>query len=546
MKRNKIYYYLGTAVAALALAACSDEINIDSPVVKDNGKAVSVVVSDHGFDNANPVTRANDTNEETIEDNKTVMTTTFTDGDSIGVFAITQNDIPLNDTYVNKALYYENGVWKTKAGQEFLYYQGVDYFAYYPYKEGLTIADVDPTNHTATGFFHDYIAAFEPYKDQFTKWRYTRSDLMVGQGSLVGTECQFQMKHVMGLMVIQVPYKHITYTNVNDENNKYEVNVYYTIDETEKVVNHTVGSDPIYRYIVKPNAPEALTGKTFVDENGKYNVFSISHAGVDGGYYKKYVVDEGAQSEGSGVFDNGYIFNQDGTITEDKVDWKTPLGIIAYCGTDAPSEYRHGLVFNPLMRSYKFTFPGTENWCTSSSQAHNYGFEFATDADAIYNSCSGSEYTRIIAAASTSSHNHAAATIYKLNSIKEYLCPYSTTGWFMPAIGQILAVYDVNGIGKTDLYSHRDDWFSPTQNNSAKQLTDENIIIPLCENLNAAVLKFDSNATYYTNGTLFSSSMYNDSRTFRLTLMNSGNYHYFKVDTWSVGTSYTILPFLAF
>lgn len=539
MKRNSLLIF-GVAMLAMTFAACSEELNNESEpaLVKDDGQAVAVVVSDHGFDNATPATRATDSNEETIEDNKTVMTTTFEEGDSIGVFAINQSNIPLNNTYVNKALYYKDGEWKTKANEEFLYYNGVDYFAYYPYKEGLTIEDVDPTNHTAEGFFHDYIAAFEPYKDQYTKWRYTRSDLMVGQGALVGTECQFQMKHVMGLMVIQVPYIHYTYTNVNDENNKYEVNVYYTIDETEKVVRHTEGSEPIYRYIVKPNTPEALTGKTFVDEDSRYDVFSIAHTGVDGGYYKKYVVDGGTRTDAAGVFDNGYVFNKDGTITENKVSYKTPLGVIAYCGTDAPSEYRHGLVINPLLK-------GSSYWCSVSSPSHNFGIEYATTANAIYNSCEGSTFTKKIVAGTTSGHNHTAATIYNLNSMKQNECPYSTTGWFMPAIGQLLAIYDVHGLGQTDLYSHRNDWFSTTSNNDAKRYTDVDVITALYNNLNNATIKLGSYATYPT-GTILTSTLYNSTKMYRTILSNSTNYHNFYVDTWHVNISYTYLPFFAF
>jgi len=534
MKRNKIYYYLGTAVAALALAACSDEINTDSPVVKDGGKVVSVVVSDHGFDNANPATRANDSNEETIEDNKTVMTTTFTNGDSIGVFAITQNNIPLNDTYVNKALYYENGVWKTKTGQEFLYYNGVDYFAYYPYKEGVTIADVDPTNHTAEGFFHDYIAAFEPYKDQYTQWRYTRSDLMVGQGALVGTECQFQMKHVMGLIVIQVPYIHHTYTNVNDNTNIYEVNEYYTMDQTEKAVRQVAGSEPIYRYIVKPNVPEALTGKTYVDENGKYNVFSISHSGVDGGYYKKYVVDNGTRSDEEGTFDNGYIIYQDGTITEDKLSYKTPLGIIIYCGTDAASENRHGLAINPSVKSYSA-------WCTSSS-SETVLTNYAKTAKDLFAAYEGYENTLKLV---ESSHTHLAKTLYNFNSQKKYACPYTSTGWFMPAIGQILAMFGPNGAGQTNLYDRRNDWFSTTSNNSSKQLTDDPKIVQLALNMNAMTRKFN-NTDFCVSGNSYgswASTLYSNQKSFRIVMWHSGKFY---VDTWDKTGSYTTWGMMAF
>jgi hypothetical protein len=517
MKRNKIYYYLGAAVAALALAACSDEINTESPVVKDNGQAVSVVVSDHGFDNANPVTRADDSNEETIEDNKTVMTTEFVAGDAIGVFAInSETNIVVNDNYINLKLTKQaDGTWKPQSGKEFLYYQGVDYFAYYPYKAGLTMDDVDRTTHTAEGFFHDYIAAFTPNEDQSTKANYTASDLMVGQGSLVGTECQFQMKHVMGLMVIQVPMVNWTYKDANDETNIYNVKEVYTIDKSNKAVYQIDKGEPYYRYIVRPNASELLTGKTIPNyDDGKFNVFSISHTGVDGGYYKKYVVDNATVTDEERTFKPGDVYYMDGTITDAKVSYKTVVGFVAYCGKDEvtldndPNEtvhkQWHGIVvaapFSMPINSYTITSTplamntdnlNTNGLCfgditmvgsypTPSSNSQT----FINTLDLSFADLGGLWKTRFVwnyrsgKYWSTGSGGRVWGDFDGIKSLKSKTKPLSelceTSNYYVPTYGDVIQFYGPKGVGGGDLTSLKEDFASKWTSTSSYTITTDN------------------------------------------------------------------------
>ena len=221
--KTKALFLMAMAIAVLTQTSCSEEdTTLGNNTQKDGGLPVSILVSDKGFNNSSN-TRAADSNNEMTEDGKTVMSTEFVDGDSIGVFAITKQNIPLNNSYVNRLLIMKNGKWTAADGKEFLYYNGVDYFAYYPYKIGKKIADVDPTKHTAPEFFRSHIDTFEPYKNQETAFNYTHSDLMVGQGTLVGTTCQFKMQHMMGLIVIQVPTITHHYKLANDPSCEYDV-----------------------------------------------------------------------------------------------------------------------------------------------------------------------------------------------------------------------------------------------------------------------------------------------------------------------------------
>ena len=107
--KTKALFLMAMAIAVLTQTSCSEEdTTLGNNAQKDGGLPVSILVSDKGFDNSN-TTRAADSNNETTEDGKTVMSTEFVNGDSIGVFAITKQNIPLNNSYVNRLLIMKNG-----------------------------------------------------------------------------------------------------------------------------------------------------------------------------------------------------------------------------------------------------------------------------------------------------------------------------------------------------------------------------------------------------------------------------------------------------
>ena len=68
--------------------------------------------------------------------------TQFSAGDAIGIFAVKNNAIA--DAVNNIKLTYkktgiDTGEWTPPAGTSLYWNEGMDYIAYYPYKEGVTI-----------------------------------------------------------------------------------------------------------------------------------------------------------------------------------------------------------------------------------------------------------------------------------------------------------------------------------------------------------------------------------------------------------------------
>ncbi|MBQ8657261.1 MAG: hypothetical protein IJ527_09475 [Prevotella sp.] len=118
----------------------------------------------------------------------------------------------------------------------------------------------------------------------------------------------------------------------------------------------------------------------------------------------------------------GEIYYSDGTCSNVLVSGKKPIGIVVYVGNDAVSENMHGLVM-ALNNSGK-----EEMYYT------NYGYNnyTATTIEEALSDMKGFDKTKALAA--KKSHAAVSAVDYNVPA------PSGTTGWFIPSIGQWIAV----------------------------------------------------------------------------------------------------------
>ena len=127
MKKN-IKYFVMAAVALLSTSACTNEMD-------ERNSANSRELQPVQFQMAFASTRTS-TGDET-----TGRATTWKTGDAIGIFAYpagsTANAVATNSKYVLG----NDGNWTAAAGSEIYPDQALDYYAYYPYQDGVT----DPT-----------------------------------------------------------------------------------------------------------------------------------------------------------------------------------------------------------------------------------------------------------------------------------------------------------------------------------------------------------------------------------------------------------------
>ena len=122
----------------------------------------------------------------------------------------------------------------------------------------------------------------------------------------------------------------------------------------------------------------------------------------------------------------GDIYYSDGTCSSALVTGKTPIGIVVYVGSGAVSENLHGLVM-ALHNS------GRDSWSTRNGSPKDLElFPMTLTAEEAMNDFRGFEKTKWLA-----EHNSVAA----INAINYNVStPTGTTGWFIPSIGQWIAV----------------------------------------------------------------------------------------------------------
>lgn len=188
-------------IAAAAMTACSQDEFLQG--VDDNALAgsLNITVTDGGYASASRAAEEG-------------LTTVFTSGDRIGVFAVENGSIynGIDNISFTAANGTDGIVWTPDANHTLVSKPGVTYYAYYPYQDQLPAA-VDMTATDAQAFFAPVAAAWNVAEDQSDYTDYTASDLMTAKGSIEGSALSFDMTHRMALIIVNFPQSSYEFTN---------------------------------------------------------------------------------------------------------------------------------------------------------------------------------------------------------------------------------------------------------------------------------------------------------------------------------------------
>ena len=276
MKVNK--FFLLSAITALCMTACSadDEMvnNTQAPVNPDN---LNIEVSDAGTMTDEP-TRATYSG----------LTTTFENGDAIGVYAVNASGTVMT---ANAKFTKSGDSWTSPTSVVFN--PEWSYYAYYPwvaspYSPDFAASGVD--NQFAT-FIADASNKFHQ-TNQSTKANYQASDLMIAQGSPSGTnKVIFSMYHKKGLARLSGGGMAFT---------TFSGNVPYT------------NGDYKY-YLMKPSTATTVGGKSLTAASGKYvdcvyDMATIASSATDISMYNTAGTLQGSRSTA-----NCYMIHNAGT-----------------------------------------------------------------------------------------------------------------------------------------------------------------------------------------------------------------------------------------
>lgn len=306
--------------------SCS-EVEDDFSGMSGNG-GLTINVHDMGMENSeSAVSRA-------VTDAS--YNTTFEIGDCIGLFAVKDNSILSDVNNLKVELTREGWLPVTE-----LQYEGTlkeaTYYAYFPYRENLSITSVE------ADFFASTVAGWNIGKDQSTKKNFADSDLMTSSGSAIykGDKGEFlvqlNMVHRMSLAVISLPGTEYKFTNPELQGTTYavkpsgDVAFYSEKIESAKEIKPYRADDGSYRMLVKPSEEPDIIG---VLGDSKYKVNSAIAAGK----YKRFMVDGGYKVKEYELKVGDYYCADGNLVSVDSDELPDDcIGIVYYVGNPQPS-----------------------------------------------------------------------------------------------------------------------------------------------------------------------------------------------------------------
>lgn len=458
MNMKNIFKLSAMILAAAFVAGCSQNDELDVTPVENEGQlTIHATASD--FVSSDADTRIINEGADTQ----------FEAGDKIGIFAIRSTDNKL--LVQNMPLEYAGADW-TGNDNKVYYYKNTSYVAYSPYDENLSIASAD-----------NQASLQEQIKEHFTQKlkaaendqsiAYPSLDLMLASaeptdiGNANTKSLSFDFKHQLALMEIEVPVKAYLDTDKNFiyaepftkdfTLNGNSLTMYPLSIKTEGVAGEDAKAYSLFRFLVKPEmaytlggelkygAPIQLEEKTVNLETGKYMKYTINAEGAESSYTERAI------AVGDYYYADGSICP--GTNDGDNIIKENCIGIIFATdnvsvsnGMDGSKKYTNGKVL-ALENYHTDEMTPTSNTSTSSYYVI-WGAHTVENDDVIakaegYDVFSGKldGYAKTMDFASSV---EAVQNVLKFGkeSNTKYVAPISSTGWYMPSIGELIEVFN--------------------------------------------------------------------------------------------------------
>lgn len=455
---KNIFKLSAMILATAFVAGCSQNDELDVTPVENEGQlTIHATASD--FVSSDADTRIINEGADTQ----------FEAGDKIGIFAIRSTDNKL--LVQNMPLEYAGADW-TGNDNKVYYYKNTSYVAYSPYDENLSIASAD-----------NQASLQEQIKEHFTQKleaagndqsiAYPSLDLMLASaeptdiGNANAKSLSFDFKHQLALMEIEVPVKAYLDTDKNFiyaepftkdfTLNSNSLTMYPLSIKTEGVAGEDAKAYSLFRFLVKPEmaytlggelkygAPIQLEEKTVNLETGKYMKYTINAEGAESSYTERAI------AVGDYYYADGSICP--GTNDGDNIIKENCIGIIFATdnvsvsnGMDGSKKYTNGKVL-ALENYHTDEMIPTSNTSTSSYYVI-WGAHTVENDDVIakaegYDVFSGKldGYAKTMDFASSV---EAVQNVLKFGkeSNTKYVAPISSTGWYMPSIGELIEVFN--------------------------------------------------------------------------------------------------------
>lgn len=450
MKTNSWKITFMALAMATAMTGCNQNNELGTPAPSSEEDVLNVVATANDFVSSDATSRVSETD----------YITTFEVGDNIGVFVVRDGEALISN--MKMTLGADGTTWAGENGAKLYYYKDADYIAYSPYTEGLSVT-------SKTEIVDYFTTKLQGSTGQSTLADYQAADLMTASVAAAevtrGENITFNFAHQMSMIEIKVPIR--AYTS-GDYEYSAPLGLKVKIGDTEGFSLCTFGKETtdesgnvvtkgIYRCIVAPSNTELNVKGEFLDgfapvyfpaangtatalsvipKTGKYNRIDVKYDYAD----HSGIVERNLQV--------GDYYYADGSICPKDMTSIPPsgcVGIIFSTETstaDQAKNWSHGYVvslFDTDDINTKYSW-STVNEGITGLNSYEKSVESFTLAFEDYD---GYSATQAILAA----QNYSAAAYAAVNAAVTYgkEIPSSTSGWYLPSIGQVALI--INNLG---------------------------------------------------------------------------------------------------
>lgn len=460
---------------ALAMAAivtgCNQNNELGTPAPSGEEDVLNVVATANDFVSSDPTSRITETN----------YTTTFGEGDAIGVFVVRDGEVLVSNMKMTLG---DNSTWTGENGAKLYYYKDADYIAYSPYTEGLSV--------TKEAEIVDYFTTkLQGSTGQSTLADYQAADLMtasvVAAEVTRGQNITFSFAHKMSMIEIKVPIR--AYKTSGGYEYSAPLGLKVKIGNQDNFSLCTFGKETtgetgsevtkgIYRCIVAPSDAALKVEGEFQDGSapvyfpatGGEDLSVTPEAGTYKGFDVNYTYDNYTATRDLEVGDYYYA---DGSIYPKKLGNAPKTGCVGIIFSTTVNEqaltdlgYNHGYVVSIVGQDITRLYDGKgkRKWNSSASLVGTS----VTIADSFNDKDAYSKFATLV------ENNVVAALDAKefgtTNETLKYAAPQESTGWMLPTVGLIVDIFN----NLTTVQKDGSDWSLDNSNaGTGKESTDQ-------------------------------------------------------------------------
>lgn len=473
MKTNSWKITFMALAMATAMTGCNQNNELGTPAPSSEEDVLNVVATANDFVSSDATSRVSETD----------YTTTFEEGDAIGVFVVRDGEALISNMKMTLG---SDNVWAGENDAKLYYYKDADYIAYSPYIDGLSAT-------SETEIITHFTTKLQGSTGQSTLADYQAADLMTASVTAAevtrGQNINFKFAHQMSMIEIKVPIRAYKTSGETPYEYSAPLGLKVKIGDKEGFSLCTFGKETtgdtgsevtkgIYRCIVAPSETALNVEGEFQD--GSVPVYFPATGGKEltvtpeAGTYKGFDVNykyEGYTATRD--LEVGDYYYADGSIYPGKLGNAPQSGCIGIIFSTTVNEqaltdlgYNHGYVVSIVGQDITRLYDGNgkRKWNSSASLVGTS----VTIADSFNDKDAYSKFATLI------ENNVVAALDAKefgtTNETLKYAAPQESTGWMLPTVGLIVDIFN----NLTTVQKDGSDWSLDNSNaGTGKESTDQ-------------------------------------------------------------------------